>query len=206
MMRAEISASQIVLPGGSRVCTSVHVGEHRDRREKSQANGELDSATVHLTIQAMSSVFAKLNLKDQRALLILNAPESFDAELAALEGVTVHRNAKPLKSLDFALAFGTKLKDVEAFAKIVAKKSSGDAVIWFAYPKGSSRRYTCEFNRDTGWTALGQAGYEPVRQVAVDEDWSALRFRKVAFIKTMTRRTLGAISKEGEARLKKKAS
>ncbi len=150
----------------------------------------------------MPAIFTKLNLKDQRELLILNAPASFEAELAALGDVTAHRVAKSLKTLEFALAFGTKLKDVAAFAKIVAKKASGDAVIWFAYPKGSSKRYTCEFNRDTGWTALGDAGYEPVRQVAIDEDWSALRFRKVAFIKTMTRSTLGVISKAGAEKVK----
>ncbi|HNM27658.1 MAG TPA: hypothetical protein PKL15_19570, partial [Saprospiraceae bacterium] len=56
-----------------------------------------------------------------------------------------------------------------------------------AYPKGSSKTYRCEFNRDNGWQALGEVGYEPVRQVAIDEDWSALRFRRVEFIKTMTR-------------------
>lgn len=154
----------------------------------------------------MSSVFTKLNLKAQREVLIINAPESFEPEIAALEGVTVQRAGKDTASIEFALAFGTKLKDVEAFAKIVAKKATGDAVVWFAYPKGNSKRYTCEFNRDSGWTALGDAGYEPVRQVAIDEDWSALRFRKVAFIKTMTRSTLGAISKEGAQRLKKKSA
>jgi hypothetical protein len=36
---------------------------------------------------------------------------------------------------------------------------------------------------------LGAAGFEPVRMVAVDEDWSALRFRRVGFIKTLTRRS-----------------
>ena len=30
-------------------------------------------------------------------------------------------------------------------------------------------------------------GFEPVRQVAIDEDWSALRFRRAEHIKTMTR-------------------
>ena len=33
----------------------------------------------------------------------------------------------------------------------------------------------------------GAAGFEPVRMVAIDEDWSALRFRRAEFIKTMTR-------------------
>jgi hypothetical protein len=78
--------------------------------------------------------------------------------------------------------------------------ADGDAQLWMVYPKGSSKKYKCEFNRDTGWTALGVAGYEPVRQVAIDEDWSALRFRKVAFIKTMTRNPDGAISRAGRTK------
>jgi len=34
---------------------------------------------------------------------------------------------------------------------------------------------------------LGREGFEPVRIVAIDEDWSAKRFRRVSFIKNMTR-------------------
>ena len=34
---------------------------------------------------------------------------------------------------------------------------------------------------------MGKAGFEGVRMVAIDEDWSAVRFRRVEFIKTMTR-------------------
>ncbi len=152
----------------------------------------------------MPSVFAKLNLKDQAAILVLNAPESFEPELAALSGVGVHRRAADLKTVAFALAFVTKQKDVDAIARSLAKKAAGDAVIWFAYPKGTSKRYTCDFNRDTGWAVLGQLGFEPVRQVAIDEDWSALRFRRVEFIKTLTRNTLRALTKAGRQRVRKR--
>ena len=34
---------------------------------------------------------------------------------------------------------------------------------------------------------LGEAGFEGVRQVAIDEDGSAIRFRHVDYIKSMTR-------------------
>ena len=74
--------------------------------------------------------------------------------------------------------------------------------MWFAYPKGSSKRYRCGINRDTGWAALGKAGFEGVRMVAIDEDWSAVRFRRAEFIKTMTRDKRWAMSKAG----RKKAS
>ncbi|MBN1921678.1 MAG: hypothetical protein JW892_10565 [Anaerolineae bacterium] len=48
--------------------------------------------------------------------------------------------------------------------------AQGDITLWYAYPKSTSKKIKCTFNRDTGWEALGQAGFEPVRQVAVDED------------------------------------
>jgi hypothetical protein len=57
-------------------------------------------------------------------------------------------------------------------------------VLWFAYPKGSSKKYTCEFNRDSGWKVIRSLGFDSVRQVAIDEDWSALRFRRVEYIKS----------------------
>lgn len=150
----------------------------------------------------MAGVFAKLNLKNQREIVVLDAPQSFESEIKSLSGVAVRRKLGEVKSADFVLAFGTRQSQVDTFAKAVAKKTSGDAVVWFAYPKGSSKRYTCEFNRDSGWASLGAAGFEPVRQVAIDEDWSALRFRRVEHIKTLTRSKLDAISKEGKRRTK----
>jgi hypothetical protein len=106
-----------------------------------------------------------------------------------------------VKEISFALAFATKQKEVDTATKAVAKKAKGDAVVWFAYPKGTSKNYTCEFNRATGWAILGEQGFEPVRQIAIDEDWSALRFRRVEFIRTMKRKTLPPISKQGKAKL-----
>lgn len=135
----------------------------------------------------MSGIFQKLNLKNQRALVVLNAPASFVPELRALENVTVHHRASAVKKIEFALAFVTRQKEVDALAKTFGKKAEGDAILWFAYPKGTSKKYKCEFNRDNGWTELGRQGFEPVRQVAIDADWSALRFRRVDYIKTMTR-------------------
>ena len=130
--------------------------------------------------------FAKLNLKDQTEIIVLNAPASFEPELKALKDVTVRRDAKG-GVIDFSLAFVTTQKEVDSLGPQVAKKAKGDAVVWFAYPKGSSKKYTSQINRDNGWAVMGKAGFEPVRMVAIDEDWSAVRFRRVEFIKTMTR-------------------
>lgn len=131
----------------------------------------------------MASVFEKLNLKQHREILVVNAPPSFEPELIALERVTVLRDPKKANAVHFALAFATTQAEVDKLSELLAARAEGDAVLWFAYPKGTSRRYRCEFNRDTGWQAMRGAGFDTVRIVAIDEDWSALRFRRVEFIK-----------------------
>ena len=132
------------------------------------------------------ATFAKLNLKDQAEIVVLNAPASFEPELRSLKGVTVRRDAKG-GDIGFSLAFVMTQKEVDTLGPQVAKKAKGDAVVWFAYPKGSSKKYKSQINRDNGWAVMGDAGFEPVRMVAIDEDWSAVRFRRVEFIKTMNR-------------------
>lgn len=143
----------------------------------------------------MTPLFTKLNLGGTTVIHVLNAPASFQPELDALTGVAVHHEV--VGPVHFALAFVMTLDEVEAATAQLTKAATGDAILWMVYPKASSKRYRCEFNRDTGWARLGEAGYEPVRQVAVDDDWSALRFRKVEFIQSMKRNPDGAISAAG---------
>jgi hypothetical protein len=130
----------------------------------------------------MTSIFGKLNLKDQSEILVLDAPESFEKEIKALKGVTVLRTLSGTKQVAFALAFCTVKKQVDRVSKALAERAGGDAVLWFAYPKGTSKTFKCDFNRDNGWDVIKAAGFDTVRQVAIDADWSALRFRRVEFI------------------------
>ncbi len=156
-------------------------------------------------VVARSPIFAKLNLKDQTGVVVLNGPPSFDIELVTLQNVEIHRavpsSGETPVEVEFAIAFTTTQAEVNAAAAAVAAAMPGDGILWLAYPKGSSKNYTCEFNRDTGWATLGELGFEPVRQVAIDADWSAFRFRRVEFIKSLTRAT--ALSPRGRARIAK---
>jgi hypothetical protein len=47
------------------------------------------------------------------------------------------------------------------------------AVFWVAYPKGGR----ADINRDSLWPILAEHGFRPISQVALDDTWSALRFR-----------------------------
>ncbi len=161
-------------------------------------------AGVSKAHERMLSTFGKMNLKDQKQIVVLNAPESFEPELRGLRGVAVLRDLGDVGEIEFSLAFVTKQAEVDAFAKIIGKKAKGDAVIWFAYPKGTSKKYKSEIGRDNGWRVLGASGFECVRAVAIDEDWSGARFRRVEFVKTMKRDKKYAMTAQGKARAGKK--
>lgn len=151
----------------------------------------------------MQTIFQKLNLKDEQEIVVLNAPESFEAVLATLSGVRVVHSAAEVEKAQFALVFAITQAELDAAAVEITARAAPDIKLWFAYPKQSSKKYRCEFNRDTGWDKLGQAGYEPVRQVAIDEDWSAVRFRQAAFIKKMMRQEKDMLSAQAKQRKKK---
>jgi hypothetical protein len=130
----------------------------------------------------MNRLWEKLNLGEHREILVVNAPESFAAQLKTLARVRVQRRVAAIKEVTFALVFVAKQAELDRLSAAIAAKATGDALLWFAYPKGTSKRYTCDFNRDQGWDVLRAAGFDCVRQVAIDEDWSALRFRRNEFI------------------------
>lgn len=145
-----------------------------------------------------NALFKKLNYKQPADIVVLHSPEHFGNQLADMQRyANVVTDLGGVQRVTFGLVFVLTLADVAAVVTGIGKLLDGDATLWLAYPKGTSKRYKCEFNRDTGWSALGALNMEPVRQVAIDEDWSALRFRKVDFIKVMTRQNTWAISNEG---------
>jgi hypothetical protein len=149
----------------------------------------------------VADVWSKLNLKDHDEIVVVNAPASFEPEVKALAGVTVKRKPADVKEIAFFLGFVTTQKEVDDLARVIDRKLVPDAVVWFAYPKGTSKKYTSDISRDTGLQALGEAGFEPVRMVAIDEDWTAKRFRRVSFIKKLTRDPRALVSKEAKKRV-----
>jgi hypothetical protein len=136
----------------------------------------------------MTPLFKKLNWKDHRVIHVLEAPAAFEAALAALDGVDIRRAVGGRDAVTFGIAFAVTQRQLDAASRLLTSRADGDAIVWIAYPKGTSKRYRCEFNRDSGFAVLGAAGFEGVRQVAIDADWSALRFRRVTFIKSRARR------------------
>ena len=53
---------------------------------------------------------------------------------------------------------------------------SQPAFLWICYPKGGR----ADINRDSLWPMLTPYGLRPITQIAIDDVWSALRFRPLA--------------------------
>ncbi len=153
----------------------------------------------------MNPVIKKLQYKLQDEVLIVNAPGEFKEVMADWKKTArIHSEAAGSKTFSFALIFVKTEADVKKAAKNYIKLLEPDAVSWMAYPKKTSKKYTTEITRDSGWSSLGELGYEGVAMVSIDEDWTAFRFRKADYIKTMKRRQEMTMSKEGKERTKKK--
>lgn len=147
----------------------------------------------------MTPLFKKLQLPPTLdEILILNEPEGFCEELNCLKDVVVKESLIQVSEVDFAIVFVTKKIQIENRIETVYPKLVGDAILWFAYPKKTSKMYTSEINRDYGWGVLGDYNLEPVRQVSIDKNWSAIRFRKVSFIPSMSRKKDFALSYAGK--------
>lgn len=117
----------------------------------------------------MTSLAKKFQLQDGQGLQLINPPAGYENYLAS-EEITVADNPEAV------LIFTNSLAEVQQVVPPAFKSVPEDALVWVAYPKGSSGVRT-DVNRDKLWDALKQTGWRPVRQIAVDPVWSALRFR-----------------------------
>lgn len=149
----------------------------------------------------MHPIIKKLNVKSQdRPVLIINHPLEYKEVVDAFEAEVHHEPNE--ESYPFVQVFGTSNEQLQKDAKIGAEKVEDDGLLWLCYPKKSSKAYKgSDCSRESVAELLAEEGFEPVRQVAIDEDWSALRFRKPENIRTMVRKS--AVTKEGKKRIEK---
>lgn len=153
----------------------------------------------------MNPLLKKLNYKGESDVYIWNAPVQvkplfLPSEHEPLWLTTSDALPEGGGQINFALAFVFDQPTIETIMIKLAGHLVGDTILWFAYPKKSSKRYQSAIDRDHGWQVLGQYGYEPVRQIAIDDDFSALRFRKVSYIKKLTRKETMMLSNAGKQR------
>ncbi len=120
----------------------------------------------------------KLQLKPGQALRVLHAPEVLQVDLAA-DGVEAGGEAASGEApAPATLVFVTTFAEAEERVGPAVEAAAADELSWVAYPKAG--KLGADLNRDSLAAFMTARGVRPVRQVAIDDTWSALRFRPAA--------------------------
>jgi len=118
---------------------------------------------------------AKLQMKSGHRVLLLHPPAGYPEALAPLpEGVEiVNRSDVPV---NMVLLFVDQRAVLDASLPEVIPALTASTLFWIAYRKGGSKAGT-DLNRDRLWEALAPWNWNSVTLIALDERWSAMRFR-----------------------------
>jgi len=123
------------------------------------------------------TLFEKLQLADEKNLLIQGLPSSIEKQFNKL---SFAKNITPLlknRKIDFALVFAVSENQLNGILDDVMPSLKQESKFWVAYPKTTSKIVT-DLNRDCSWSKLTCEGYESIERVELDHVWSALRFTK----------------------------
>ena len=133
----------------------------------------------------MKELLRKLNYKGQERIALINAEDDFALSLSVeLNGVVIDNEIDPRYPYSFIILFVKSISEVEHLTPIALHNLMADGILWFCYPKKSSKKYSTDLDRDHGWSTLNDSGLHGVRMVSVDDDWSAFRFRNARYIKS----------------------
>ncbi|HUX95119.1 MAG TPA: hypothetical protein VMV47_05240 [Bacteroidales bacterium] len=137
----------------------------------------------------MKTLLEKLNYKGQPRIAMLKSDSGFLESLSAdLKDVIIDKEIDPRCPYSFILIFVKSISEVEDATPDVLHNLTADGVLWFCYPKKSSKNFKSDINRDHGWNSLIDSGFYGIRMVSIDDDWSALRFRHTKFIKSRSKK------------------
>ena len=110
---------------------------------------------------------AKLQLKPGQAVFVGDAPSEVELELA--------NRVFELDKAGALIAFCRDSAALGRWRRVVVAGVQRDALVWVAYPKAGN--LGTDLNRDRLWKLLENEDVRPVRQIAIDDVWSELRFR-----------------------------
>lgn len=127
----------------------------------------------------MKDSLRKLKFNDTP--IVINASTEIQSELTSIGFKTSFDKKQKATN---ALVFVANLKEFITFLKSEIKNIEDDAVLWFAYPKGTSKIKT-DINRDILWQEAAAYNIRPVSIVSLNETWSVLRFRSIENVKSI---------------------
>jgi hypothetical protein len=134
----------------------------------------------------MRPLASKLGLNPGMRALVLASPPGYIKSLMPLaHDLAVSSRAQG--TYEFVQVFATRLAEVREFAKKLPKHAPPNALVWICYPKKTSGS-TTNLSRDIIREVLSGARWRAVSIIAIDEVWSALRFRPARQVGSRSKR------------------
>jgi len=131
-------------------------------------------------------VARKLGMNPGMRALIIGPPPGYLKLLAPLpDSLTVSSRSGGM--YPFVQVFATRLSEVSRFAQRLSRHAAPNALVWISYPKKTST-LKGNLNRDVIRNAMSGTGWRAVSIVAIDEVWSALRFRPAGQVGSRVKR------------------
>jgi hypothetical protein len=129
----------------------------------------------------ISPLAKKLLMKPGQTWLILDAPEGYTAKLAPLPvGITLtYSFGNGVDGVQFFVKNSTEFK---SSLKLLATILKPDTTLWCIYPK-KNKGIDTDLEMMSGWEASKPYGLRPVASAAIDDVWTALRFRPENLVK-----------------------
>lgn len=121
----------------------------------------------------MKDIIKKFKFKDTG--IVINSPKLLESQLMELGFKTTFDKTICSKN---TLVFINDKKEFLQFLDSELKNVEPDSVLWFAYPKGTSKIKT-DINRDIIRVSGEEYNITTVAAISIDETWSALRFRPI---------------------------
>lgn len=124
---------------------------------------------------SMSNLAKKLQIRTNHQVLLVNPPENYSRLLDPLpENVKIFTKAEG--NFDMIQLFVLDSSELSDLLKWIKEILLPNTIFWIAYPKKSSG-VKSDLDMMSSWTEPEKLGYRPVAAVAIDETWTALRFK-----------------------------
>jgi hypothetical protein len=137
------------------------------------------------TAPALSPLARKLRLEPHHRVAVLNAPPGYLESLApAPAALSTQLLAKEV--FDAVQLFVSSVEELRELGPAAIHAVKEDGLLWITYPKGGKTRGVTDLPATPWWVkrdVLGEitaeTGYRPVAFVKIDDNWTALRFKRV---------------------------
>jgi hypothetical protein len=120
----------------------------------------------------MSELATKMKLKPGFRAAVIHPQENYLQELQHDTEIS----STLLGKFDWIQIFVKNKAELDMLAPQAASALKPEAILWIAFPKGSSKIQT-DLTRDKGWDEVRKLGLKWINLVSIDETWSAFSLR-----------------------------